>query len=66
MSLINVLVVNSRAAMFMYVDAFCRVKKPGVAIAQYLLKVIEEVGPSNVLHVVIDNAANWKAARKEI
>ncbi|KAD2804918.1 hypothetical protein E3N88_38295 [Mikania micrantha] len=38
----------------------------GAAIANYLLTAIEEVGPSNVLQVITDNAANCKAAEKEI
>lgn len=35
-------------------------------MAEYLLKAIEEVGPSNVLQVITDNASNCKAAGKEI
>ena len=35
-------------------------------IAAYLLEAIDAVGPSNVLQVVTDNAANCKAAGKEI
>ncbi|XP_004499524.1 uncharacterized protein [Cicer arietinum] len=66
MPLINVLVVNSRAAMFFYADDISGVEKTGVAIAKYLIKTIEEIGPSNVLQVVTDNAANCKAAGKEI
>ncbi|XP_004513749.2 uncharacterized protein [Cicer arietinum] len=66
MSLINVLVVNSRDAMFLYADDFSGVEKTRVAIAEYLIKAIEEIGPSNVLQVVTDNVANCKAAGKEI
>nr|XP_004514312.1 uncharacterized protein LOC101496406 [Cicer arietinum] len=66
MPLINVLAVNSRAAMFLYADDFSGVEKTGVAIAEYLIKAIEEIRPSNVLQVVTDNVANCKAAGKEI
>ncbi|KAK9048331.1 hypothetical protein SSX86_032706 [Deinandra increscens subsp. villosa] len=64
--LINVLAVNSRGSMFMYAEDFSGVEKTGKAIADFLIKAIETVGPSNVLSVVTDNAANCKAAGKEI
>ena len=64
--LINVLAVNSRGAMFMYAEDFSGVEKTGLAIADFLNKAIESVGPSNVLSVVTDNAANCKAAGKEV
>ncbi|KAJ9543423.1 hypothetical protein OSB04_023130 [Centaurea solstitialis] len=64
--LINVLAVNSRGAMFMYAEDFSGVEKTGAAIAEFLNKAIESVGPSNVLSVVTDNAANCKAAGKEV
>ncbi|KAJ9539539.1 hypothetical protein OSB04_032272 [Centaurea solstitialis] len=64
--LINVLAVNSRGAMFMYAEDFSGVEKTGAAIAEFLYKAIETVGPSNVLSVVRDNAANCKAAGKEV
>ncbi|XP_076914925.1 uncharacterized protein LOC143574094 [Bidens hawaiensis] len=43
-----------------------RVEKTGVEIANFLNGAIETIGPSNVLSVVTDNAANCKAAEKEI
>lgn len=46
--LINVIVENNRGAMFMYGTNFSGVDKIGVAIAYYLLKSVDEVGPSNV------------------
>ncbi|XP_076941570.1 uncharacterized protein LOC143611191 [Bidens hawaiensis] len=64
--LINVIAVNNRGAMFMYAEDFSDLEKIGVAIANYLLGAIETVGASNVLQVVTDNAANCKAAGKEI
>ncbi|KAJ9538361.1 hypothetical protein OSB04_031094 [Centaurea solstitialis] len=42
------------------------VEKTGAAIAEFLSKAIESVGPSTVLSVVTDNAANYKAAGKEV
>ncbi|KAI3816967.1 hypothetical protein L1987_10752 [Smallanthus sonchifolius] len=64
--LINVLAVNCRGAMFMYAEDFLGVEKTGVAISKFLLGAIETIGPSNVLQVVTDNAANCKAAGREI
>ncbi|XP_076919397.1 uncharacterized protein LOC143580184 [Bidens hawaiensis] len=63
--LINELAVNSRSAMFMYAEDFLGVEKTGVEIANFLNGAIETIGPSNVLSVVTDNAANSKAAGKE-
>ncbi|KAJ9565632.1 hypothetical protein OSB04_001598 [Centaurea solstitialis] len=59
--LINALAVNSRGATFMYAEDFS-----GVEISKLLLGAIDTIGPSNVLQVVTDNAANCKAARREI
>ncbi|KAI4323766.1 hypothetical protein L6164_023347 [Bauhinia variegata] len=64
--LINILVVNSKGARFMYAEDFSIIEKTSNAIAQFLLKATEEVGASNVLQVVIDNEANCEAAGKEI
>ncbi|KAJ9560251.1 hypothetical protein OSB04_005411 [Centaurea solstitialis] len=64
--LINVLAVNSRGAMFMYAEDFSGVEKTGLEISKFLLGAIETVGPSNVLQVVTDNAANCVAAGHEI
>ncbi|XP_076951533.1 uncharacterized protein LOC143624925 [Bidens hawaiensis] len=64
--LINVLAVNCRGSMFMYAEDFSGVEKTGNAIAEFLIQAIESVGSSNVLSVVMDNAANCKAAGKEI
>ncbi|KAL2929586.1 L-seryl-tRNA(Sec) selenium transferase [Bienertia sinuspersici] len=64
--LINVVASNSRGSMFLYAEDFSGVEKTGKAIADFLLTSIDEVGPSNVLQVVTDNASNCKAAGKEI
>ena len=45
---------------------FSGVEKIGVAIAEFLLKAIKEVGPTNVIQVVTDNASNCKATGREI
>ncbi|XP_057419590.1 uncharacterized protein LOC130713800 [Lotus japonicus] len=45
---------------------FREVENIEVAIAQYFLRVIEEVGLSSVLQIVIDNATNCKAAGRGI
>lgn len=64
--LINVLAVNSRGAMFMYADDFSGIEKTGKTISDYLLKAIEDIGPSNVLQIVTDNAKNCQVAGKEV
>lgn len=64
--LINVIATNSHGTMFMSVDDFSGVEKIGQVIAEYLLKAVEEVGASNVIQIVTDNARNCVAAGKEI
>ncbi|KAI3698708.1 hypothetical protein L2E82_42453 [Cichorium intybus] len=64
--LINVLAVNARGAVFMYAEDYSGVEKTGVEISKFLIGAIETVGASNVLQVVTDNAANCKAAGREI
>jgi hypothetical protein len=64
--LINIIVSNSRGSCFLYAEDFSGVKKTGEAIAEFLLKAIDEIGPGNVLQVVTGNASNCKAAEKEI
>nr|KAJ0211464.1 hypothetical protein LSAT_V11C400215580 [Lactuca sativa] len=64
--LLNVVAVNARGAVFMYADDYSGVEKTGVAISKFLRGAIEAVGPSNVLQMVTDNAANCKATGCEI
>ena len=64
--LINVMASNSRGSMFLYAEDFSGEEKTGEAIAQFLLQAIEEIGPSNVLQVITDNASNCKVAGREI
>ena len=42
----------------MYATDFSRVEKTGKAIDEFLGLVIDSVGPTNVLYVVMDNAAS--------
>ena len=63
--LINILAVNSRGAMFLHAEDFSGTEKTGLAIANFLLKAIEDIGPENVLQVITDNATNCKLAGKE-
>jgi hypothetical protein len=64
--LINVIASNNRDSCFLNAEDFSGVEKTGEAISQYLLKAIDEIRPENVLEVVMNNAANCKAAGKEI
>nr|KAJ0215877.1 hypothetical protein LSAT_V11C300148030 [Lactuca sativa] len=63
---INVIAQNSRGATFMYDDAFSGIEKTEVEIAKFLRQAIDEIGPSSVIQVVTDNAANSKAVGREI
>ncbi|KAK1432226.1 hypothetical protein QVD17_09120 [Tagetes erecta] len=63
--LINVLAVNSCSTIFMYVEGFMGVQKSRAEIANFLIGTIQTIGPSSVLPVVTDNAANCKAVGKE-
>ncbi|KAL4297483.1 hypothetical protein GQ457_12G000270 [Hibiscus cannabinus] len=64
--LINIVASNSSGSMFMYAKDFTGQEKTGANIAEFLLESIEEVGSSNVLQVITDNAANCKSSGKEI
>jgi hypothetical protein len=64
--LLNVLASNSVGSCFLYAEDFSGIEKTSEAIAEFLLKAIEEIGPKNVVQVVTDNASNCKAAGREI
>ncbi|KAK8533798.1 hypothetical protein V6N12_047202 [Hibiscus sabdariffa] len=59
--LINVVASNSSGCMFMYAKYYTGQEKTGTNIAEFLLESIEEVGSSNVLQVITDNATNYFA-----
>ena len=48
--LINVLAFNSQGATFMCADDFFRIEKTLKKMIDYLLKAIEDNGPSNVFY----------------
>lgn len=60
--LINIIAANSKGAMFLYAHDFSGIPKTGEVIADFLLAAIEEVGSSNVLQIVTDNAANCECS----
>lgn len=64
--LINVIASNSCGSMFLYAEDFSGEEKTGEAIAQFLLQATDEIGPSNVLQVITDNASNCRVAGEEI
>lgn len=45
---------------------FSGIEKSEKAIATFLLKAVEEIGPSNVLQIVTDNTSSCKLEGKEI
>jgi hypothetical protein len=61
-----VLASNSSGSCFLYAEDYSGIEKTGGAIADFLLKAIDEIGPKNVIQVVTDNASNCKAAGREI
>ena len=64
--LINVLGVSSSGAVFIACHDSSSISATAQNIADLLLKSIKDVGPSNVVQVITDNAANCKAAGKII
>ena len=60
--LINVLGVSATSAIFLSAHDYSDKFKTGINIAKLLLKNIEAISPYNVIQVIIDNAANCKAA----
>jgi hypothetical protein len=53
-----VIASNTRGSCFLYAEDFSRVEKNREAIAEFLLKAIDEIGPRNVLQVITDNVSN--------
>jgi hypothetical protein len=64
--LINVLGVSATGAMFLAAHDSSSIIASSQNISDLLLKTINDVGPSNVIQVIIDNAANCKGAGKII
>ncbi|KAF8403393.1 hypothetical protein HHK36_011495 [Tetracentron sinense] len=64
--LINILASNAFGSMFLYAHDFSSVEKSGKNISDFLLAAIENVGPSNVVQVITDNATNCKTAGHEV
>ncbi|KAF7150398.1 hypothetical protein RHSIM_Rhsim02G0002400 [Rhododendron simsii] len=61
-ALVNVMAVSGGRAIFIRAYEVSAVEKNAANIAELLFKAIDYVGPSNVVQVVTDNAANCKAA----
>ena len=59
--LINILGVSASGAVFLSAHDYSDKFKTGLNIAELLLKTIESIGPYNVIQVITDNAANYKA-----
>eukprot|EP00253_Pinus_taeda_P014544 PITA_14544 len=64
--LINVLGVSSSGVVFITCHDSSSITASAQNIANLLLKSIKDVGPNNVVQVIIDNAANCKATGKII
>jgi hypothetical protein len=64
--LINILSVSSTGEVFLGAHDSSSVMASSQNIADILLKTIDEVGPTNVIQVITDNAANCKGAGKII
>ncbi|CAN6463408.1 unnamed protein product [Victoria cruziana] len=64
--LINVLASNLYGAAFLHAYDFAAVENYGKYITQFLVKAIEEVGPSNVVQIVTDNTSDCQLAGNEV
>ncbi|GAQ91180.1 hypothetical protein KFL_007390040 [Klebsormidium nitens] len=64
--LLNVLVITPGLEVFTTAIDTSGERKFGEYIAEQLIPVIEKIGPDNVVHVVMDNAANCKVAGRFI
>jgi hypothetical protein len=64
--LINVIGVSASGAVFLAAHDSSSISATSQNISELLLKTIDEVGPSNVIQVITDNAANCKEAGKII
>jgi hypothetical protein len=64
--LINVLGVSASGAMFLAAHDSSTIASFAQHIAELLLKTIDDVGPSSVIQVITNNAANCKAIGKII
>jgi hypothetical protein len=64
--LINVLGVFSTSVVFLATHDSSSVITSSQNILDLLLKMVNDVGPSNVIQVIIDNATNCKGAGKII
>jgi hypothetical protein len=62
--LINVLGVSATSAMFLVAHNSSSIIASSQNISDLLLKTINDVGPSNVIQVITDNATNCKGAGK--
>jgi hypothetical protein len=62
--LINVLGVSATGAMFLAAHDSSSIIASSQNISDLLLKTINDVGPSNVIQVIIDNATNCKGVGK--
>ncbi|XP_057497393.1 uncharacterized protein LOC130782121 [Actinidia eriantha] len=60
--LINIMAVSGGKAIFINGHDVSSMEQNATSIAELLFKAIDYVGPSNVVQVVTDNAANYKAA----
>jgi hypothetical protein len=64
--LINVLGVSASGAMFLATHDSSTIASSAQHVAELLLKTIDDVGPSSVIQVIINNATNCKATGKII
>jgi hypothetical protein len=60
--LINILGVSASGVVFLLVHDYLDHYKIGINISEALIKTIQEIGPYNVIQIIIDNVANCKVA----
>ncbi|KAH7655091.1 Ribonuclease H-like protein [Dioscorea alata] len=65
-SLINILASNQFGSLFLHAFEFMALDKSPRSISDYMLKVLEMVGPHNVVQLITENTANFRAVSDEV
>ncbi|KAJ0976328.1 hypothetical protein J5N97_018293 [Dioscorea zingiberensis] len=65
-SLINILASNQFGSLFLHAFDFMAVEKSPRSISEYILEVLETVGPDNVVQFITDNTTSCRAVLDEL
>lgn len=64
--LINILASNQFGSMFLHAVDYLVIEKSPNTIPDYIIEAVEKVGPSNIVQLITDNAANCMVACEEV